>query len=435
MKKLMKRIMIICIVIIVIELVIMLIMKFNREKKLNHLNLLNSAIKVDNGYIVVGESDFYNSKDVAEKIYDFQGHNIIANRARIAKLDEEFKLVWEKSIDTDYDATYYDVLETNDGYIAVGSKVKNKESVQDNVREALIVKYDKSGKIIWDKTYSVLSDSEFYKIIDDGDNNYVVVGQSIYENMEMGTHITGGGIIVRYNSEGELLAHNNYGGNKSGSFNDIIKVKDGYIVCGKDAVNYGILVKFKKDFDRDEEDLNLITKKVLWQRTYANTDTIGFTSMAQNGDKLYLAGSINISKDKDDAGNTKFKYVSGIVEYNTSGKYIGKYSTDEDVHHRFNSILINDNKLYVSKELDVDSYYDGGKRNSAIVTYKLVDDISKLGNNILETKEFIYDNDYVINKIMLLNNKKYYIGTANTECNLSGCDYQDVLEKYEEASK
>ena len=161
--------MIICIVIIVIELVIMLIMKFNREKKLNHLNLLNSAIKVDNGYIVVGESDFYNSKDVDEKIYDYQGHNIIANRARIAKLDEEFKLVWEKSIDTDYDATYYDVLETNDGYIAVGSKVKNKESVQDNVREALIVKYDKSGKIIWDKTYSVLSDSEFYKIIDDGD--------------------------------------------------------------------------------------------------------------------------------------------------------------------------------------------------------------------------------------------------------------------------
>ena len=262
--KLFKRILIIGSIIVIFELIAMFIVKILRERNIDHIDTINDLISVSDGYIAVGVSDFDGSNSVDKKIYEYtdstskEKSNIITNQSKIAKYDKDMKLVWETTYNNKYDSTFYSVLEVSDGYIAVGSLVSKYEQIEINVRDGLIVKFDLSGKVIWHKTYHVLSDTEFYKIIDDGDDNYVVIGQSIYENMEMGSHITGGGIIVRYDKDGNLLAHNNYGGNKSGSFNDIIKVNDGYIVCGKDATNYGIVVKYKKDFNREETDTNLI---------------------------------------------------------------------------------------------------------------------------------------------------------------------------------
>ena len=62
--------------------------------------------------------------------------------------------------------------------------------------------------------------------------------------MEIGNHDTGGGIIIKYDYDGNIIWTNNFGGNKSGIFNDIVKVDDGYICVGKDAYNYGMIVKF-----------------------------------------------------------------------------------------------------------------------------------------------------------------------------------------------
>ena len=421
-KGLIKKVVIGCLFVIALELIIMLIIKISRERSINHVDLVNDLIEVSDGYISVGISDFDSSKTIDKKIYEYTDSttnkkiNMIANQARIAKLDKDMNLLWENTIKNKYDSTFYSVLEVQDGIIAVGSLVGKYEQIEVNTRDALIVKYDLSGNILWYKTYSVLSDTEFYKVIDDGDGNLVVIGQSIYENMELGNHTTGGGIIVRYDKDGNLLAHNNYGGNKSGSFNDIIKVSDGYLVCGKDAVNYGILVRFKKDFNRDDKDTNLISKKVLWQRTYSNTDNIGFTRMVLSDKTIYVAGSINVSNEKDKDGNTLFKYDAGIVLYNTSGKYLGKYSIENDVHHRFNSILYSDNKLLLTGLMDVDNR-DANKSFTTIFD--------------LNSKKFdeIKEKDYLINKIVNLNNR-YLIGTSQTRCSLYGCEYEPLIIEY-----
>lgn len=421
-KKLIKKIVIVCIAIILIELVAMLIIKITRERSIDHVDLVNDLIKVSDGYISVGMSDFNDSKTIDKKIYEYTDSttkkktNIIANQAKIAKLDQDMNLVWENTIKNKYDSTFYSVLEVSDGFIAVGSLVGKYEQIEVDTRDAIIVKYDLSGNLLWYKTYSVLSDTEFYKVIDDGDGNLVVIGQSIYENMELGNHTTGGGIIVRYDKDGNMLDHNNYGGNKSGSFNDIIKVSDGYLVCGKDALNYGILVKFKKDFNRDEKDTNLISKKVLWQRTYSNTDNIGFTRMILLDKTIYVVGAINVSNEKDDDGNTKFKYDAGIVLYNTSGKYLGKYSIENDTHHRFNSVILSDKELILTGLMDVDNRES---KDSLVMKFDL------------ENKKFtdIEKKDYLINKIVELDNK-YLIGASQTKCSLYGCEYEPLIKEY-----
>ena len=429
-KKMLKKIIIIASIIILVELMAMLVIKIFRERKLDHVDVLNDMIEVNDGYIAVGMSDFYDSKWVNPRTYEYENSitkektKMITNQAKIAKYDKDMNLVWENTFSNLYDAAFYSVLEVSDGYIAVGSLVSRHEQIEAGNKDALIVKYDLSGKVLWDKKYHVLSNTEFYKIIDDGNDNVVVIGRSIYENMEMGTHITGGGIIVRYDKDGNMLAHNNYGGNKSGSFNDIIKVKDGYLVCGKDAVNYGILVKFKLDFNRDENDKNLITKKIIWQRTYSNTDDIGFSSMVIKDKTIYLAGAINVSNEKDKDGNTKFKYDAGIVLYNTDGKYLGKYSLEDETYHRFNSVILEDNNLILSGLLDINGIYKGNKQESMIIHFDLND------KKFTKKTTYLDKNDYVINKIVNLD-KIIYIGTSKTKCSLYGCEYEPIINNYE----
>ena len=430
-KKIIERVGIICLLIIIIELLIMVIMKSIREKNIERIDNLNDIVKVSDGYIAVGESDFYKSKFVDVRKYEYDNttvgekQNIIATQAKISKYDNDMNLVWENNFESDYDSDFYGVISVEDGYIAVGSYISDYKQIEVNVRDALVVKYDLEGKVVWNNTYSVLSDTEFYKIIDDGDGNYVIIGQSIYENMEMGNHITGGGIIVRINSEGEIISHNNYGGNKSGIFNDIIKVSDGYIVTGKDATNYGILVKFKNDFDRDENDNGLISNKVLWQRTYSNTDNEGFTSMVLIDDTIYNVGAINISDEKDSEGNTVFKYQAGMVLYNTSGKYLGKYLFDEENHYRFTSATTDNEYLYLTLLTNVDDYGKDAIRNSMLVKYDL-------DGNIIDKKLYSDNNkNNLLNKIVKINDNYLVVGTSNDNCSLlRGCDYKSVIKIY-----
>ena len=427
-EKLIKKILIIGVIIIAVELLGMLIIKILRERDIDHLDMLNDIIEVDNGYIAVGVSDFNNSSFVDKKIYKYtnsetkNSQNIIANQSKIAMYDKEFNLVWENTYKNMYDSTFYSVLKVDDGYIAVGSLISKMAQIDNDTRDALIVKFDFNGKEIWSKTYHVLSDTEFYKIIDDGDDNVVVVGQSIYENMEMGSHITGGGIIVRYDKDGNVLAHNNYGGNKSGSFNDIIKTDDGYIVCGKDATNYGIVVKFMKDFDRDDKDTNLITKKVIWQRSFANTDTIGFTSMIIKGDTIYAVGAINTSNEKTEEDKPIYKYDAGIALYNTKGKYLGKYTILEEVHHRFNSVILDNDELILTGLLDVDNRKKE-KQESFTMKFNTKD------NKFIDKKVFDNSGDYIVNKIVSLD-RKIIVGASKSNNGIYGCEYEPIIQEY-----
>lgn len=424
-KKLLKKIMIICVVIILIELIAMLIMHIKRERNIDHVNDLYNVLKVDDGYIGVGISDFYNSKNVKKKIYEYldttthDKGNVIATQSRLVKFDKDMNILWEKTYDCEYDSTYYDVLAVSDGYIVVGSYVGKYSQIDAKTRDALIVKYDLDGNVVWSNTYSVLSDTEYYKIIDDGDDNYVVIGQSIYENMEMGSHITGGGIIVRYNHDGEMIAHNNYGGNKSGIFNDIIKVSDGYLVCGKDAANYGILVKFKKDFDRDEKDFNLISNKVMWQRTYSNTDTSGFTDMVLVNDKVYCVGAINVSNEKNEKDEPIYQYDAGIVVYNTSGKYLFKKSLGEEEHKCFTSVTTDNEYLYLTL---IDNI-GGDNKDSMLYKYDL-------DGNIIKKIDYTGDKNDLFNKITMIDNKYLVIGSSNSSCGIMGCEYEPIIKFY-----
>ena len=91
------------------------------------------------------------------------------------------------------------MLDNND-IVAVGSYEEDISDREDSVRKALIVKYDKSGKILFQKDFELLNNSRFTSIVKYKDY-YYVTGQSVYKSTELGNK-SGGAILCKYNKNG-----------------------------------------------------------------------------------------------------------------------------------------------------------------------------------------------------------------------------------------
>ena len=415
----------------------MYIMNLVREDKITYIDTLYSIENInDEYYIAAGASNFRYSRynepftfEYEDGIMEGQINTAYAEQAKFVKYDKELNVVFEKTFETDYDSTFYDVALVDDGYIAVGSYVFDKKQLSINTRDGLIVKYDLDGNFKWSKNYQVLGDTEFKKILIEEDG-FIVIGQSIYENAEIGNHDQGGGIILKYDFDGNIIWKNNWGGNKSGIFNDIVKVSDGYIVCGKDARNFGLLVKY--DFEG----------KAQFVKNYSNTDEDGMTRMLLKDDKLYIASSYNKSEEVDSEGNKKFEYDACIFVYDLDGELLETFTIGGNKLDRFNSLLLLDDRIVAvgytkSSDIEIDNLnYQENKVESILVEFNYDGKILKktiyggMNNEILNdiTPAILKTEDKI-------NNTKPFIvvGYSNTKFGLfegNGKDYYSKILKY-----
>ena len=425
-----KWVFIICISIIAIELIAMYLGNKSKDNGVTYIDTYNSITKTEDFYIASGSSNFkyshYNDPFVYEyedKIIKGQINKVYAEQAKLVKLDKELNVIFEKTFKGKYDSCFYNAKVINNAIYAVGSYVYEKEQLSLNTRDGLLVKYDLDGNMLWSKNYQVLGDTEFKNILEVSDG-IIVVGQSIYENYEIGNHDMGGGIIIKYDFDGNLIWTNNFGGNKSGIFNDIVQVEDGYIVCGKDALNYGMIVKFSLDGTR------------LWVKNYANTDNLGMTNIKLKDNKLYIAGAYNVSDKKDADGKTIFQYDACIFVYDLNGELLDIYKFGGNKDERFNTIIMLENSILAigytgSSDIDLkglnyqkDQYegmlvefnYEGkiinkevygGTKNESL--NDIIEAIPSTENNVNNTKNYIvvgYTNSR--RKVFQGNGKDYF---------------------------
>ena len=439
-KRRFKVVFIISLIIIISELVVMYFINLNRESQIKYIDNYYSIKNYDDYYLALGSSNFKYSKYNDIKIYEYKDLNeetqplvkAYAEQAKLVKLDKELNTIFESTFECDFDSTFYDAIIKDQDIYVVGSYVYNEEQVSSKTRDALLAKYNKDGKMEWFKNFQILGDTEFKKIIlaDDG---LIVVGQSIYENMQIGTHDMGGAIILKYDFDGNIIWKNNFGGNKSGIFNDIVKVDDGYIAVGKDAANYGMIAKFTFD------------GYLLWVKNYANTDEYGFSRAFVKDDKIYIAGAFNTSDEKDEEGNIIFEYDAAIFVYDLNGELVDLYSIGGSKLDRFNSLLLLDNSILAvgcTKSSDIEI--------SGIKNTDLEDTIDGMivefdySGKILETKSYAGKKNESLNDIIeailetenLINNTKNYIvvGYSNSKIKVfkgNGKDYFSKVIKFD----
>lgn len=346
---------IICIVIIVAEIGYLVYRQNYIDRNTIYYDSLNSLAIDDMDIVAVGSSNFRYSKNYS--------YTKGLEKAKIIKYDKNGKIVFEKMYKTGINTTFSSIINVSDGYIVVGSGVFSKEEQQNEAREAIIIKYDKEGNIVWEKFYQVVTNTRFNKVIATNDG-YIVVGQSIYANMEMGNHTTGGGIIVKYDFDGNEVWHNNHGGMKSGNFNDVVEVNGEFYVVGKDATDSANIVKYDGN------------GQYKWHKNYSYTDGIGFTGIAYLDNSLYVVGSKKIlpegTGDSDQRNTTNTDAL--LVKYDLDGKVILEKCFGGSNYERYNSILAYRNDLYVighttSKDAGIKVSTDGELMTGILLRY------------------------------------------------------------------
>ena len=292
----------------------------------------NSVIAVNGGYIAVGNST---STDV-------EGLTNKGNAdALIVKYDLDGNVLWEKNYGGSADDYFNSVIQVTDGYIVVGESTSTDIAGLTNKgnTDAIIVKFDSSGNIVWQKFWGG-NNSDSFKSIISVNNGYIAVGEFASDNIEGISNYYGdkNAILVKFNLTGNVLSQENYGGSCSDKFNSISSVNDGYIITGH-YCDLAVILKYMTKYDIVVEGQNGNALSNVNTSTKDNVITLTLTpdpgkelesiKIIRTSDNKDVTSEINYNKKNNTfimpGYDIKINAVFGIINPNTFDMSFAKW--------------------------------------------------------------------------------------------------------------
>lgn len=176
--------------------------------------------------------------------------------AIIVKYDEQGNVVWKKNFGgSDWDG-YLSVAVTEDGYVAAGYAYNksfgngdwagSREKSTDKEDDAVIVKYDTAGNVLWQKSFGG-DDYDCFCGVAPIESGCVAVGYSGGGSFGTGdwtgtetkdqknlnfSNFANDAIIVGYDHAGKILWKKNFGGGSYDEFAAVAAASDGFVAAG-----------------------------------------------------------------------------------------------------------------------------------------------------------------------------------------------------------
>ncbi|MBA3681472.1 MAG: T9SS type A sorting domain-containing protein [Bacteroidetes bacterium] len=145
--------------------------------------------------------------------------------AYIVKTDKNGNLIWQKTFGgLDWDFAYDLVLAPDGDIIVCG----NTSSSGAGKKDGLLLKYDLLGNLVWQKTIGGIENEELRSVIKTNDNFLATVGYT-----ESNGDINGDVYFYKFDLGGNTIFYNITGGPGKDYANDIVqKFNNDYVICG-----------------------------------------------------------------------------------------------------------------------------------------------------------------------------------------------------------
>lgn len=299
----------------------------------NKVDLLQSiAITHDGGFILGGTSSSdkgIDKKDFNKGLEDFW----------VIKLNAKGQELWQKTIGGSGMERLLSIAPSKDGgYILGGTSSsdksdKNAEGTEDlygktedsrGNMDYWVVKLDKDGKIIWQKTIGGLYADELKSIQQTTDGGYILGGYSnspisgdkTEANFGMGDYW-----IVKLDEEGTITWQRTFGGDKDDNLFTLSQTKDGGYILGGNSNSSATHSKTKSNKEGTDFWVIKLDEKgtIDWQETYHYGKTDILTSIVENPDGTFLIGGYAQSEAQAKSQKSKIKSLpsdkEGINDY------------------------------------------------------------------------------------------------------------------------
>jgi len=234
----------------------LLLFSFNIQsdtKKLNgdewkvNFNLpkgMRDAVKTEDGYVILsGWPDIW-----------------------LTKIDEHGNIIWQKCISSGNMESPKSIIEVDDGYV-IGGHAERVNNRGEN--DVLLIKTDKSGEIIWKKTYGIKKVVEFGTRVIKATDGFLIVGERMKAPGE------GMPLVIKTDENGNEIWDRTYTEGEWGG--DAIKIEDGYFVTTYGGWNIYLI---KIDENGNE----------IWHKTYTRGAFEGSAKIIKVEDGYLIGG-------------------------------------------------------------------------------------------------------------------------------------------------
>jgi len=234
-------------------------------KILDNTEFTNVKIDEKGNIIVVGRSVY-----AADMIGNHKTGGAIMMR-----FDSEGKEQMRVNYGGPQTGVYNDLLIEKDGYVVVGASSN---------ATGVIRKYNFEGKEIWRNIYAY-TDQKGFTSIEKVKDDYIVTGAKISDEKDTSKYKA---LIVKYNKNGKLEEENTYKESKISRFDDIIYDNDNLLAVGfkgtkeKDNLTTdGIIIKYDEQLNEKKTTLFELEKNEVYSKIYKEKDNyllLGYTN-------------------------------------------------------------------------------------------------------------------------------------------------------------
>ncbi len=222
----------------------------------------------DNGYIMVGETE----------TFDLEGD------VWVLKLDGQGNEIWNKTYGSRGENDYANsVLETEDGYLIS----RFTSSYGSKAWDIWLLKIDKNGNEIWNKTYGYW-DMEWSNKLLRVKDGYLILGETTSTSTGWNDIL-----LIKVDENGNEIWSRTYGGRDVEIGYDIKETEDGFIIAGTtDSYNIGTFDIWLLKIDKGGNEI--------WNKSFGGRDHDWGYGVICEDDPYIVAGAISKIIPRDD---------------------------------------------------------------------------------------------------------------------------------------